>query len=100
MFLSGTGILGAGPAGTAVAIISGAFNDALVSFSTTPIPSYNVSFELGVDGGTIGSAGLGPVLASITFVAAQAVPEPDTAALALVGLLGTFANRRRISKRV
>ena len=95
-----TGILDAGPAGTAIALISGAVNDTPMSFSTTPIPTYNVSFELGVDGGTVGSAGLGPVLASLTFAVAQAVPEPDTAALALFGLLATFANRRRVSTRV
>lgn len=95
-----TGILDAGSAGTAIALISDAFNDTPASFFTTPIPSYNVSFELGIDGGTAGSASLGPVLASITFVAGQAVPEPDTAALALVGLLATFASRRRVSTQV
>ena len=95
-----TAILDAGPAGIAIALLSGTVNDTPMSFFSTPSPAYNVSFELGIDGGTAGSASLGPVLASITFVAGQAVPEPGTAALALVGLLATFANRRRVSTRV
>ena len=95
-----TAILDAGPAGTAIALISDAFNDTPASFTSPPLPSYNVSFELGIDGGTFGAASLGPALASISFVTGQAVPEPDTAALALVGLLATFAQRRRVSTRV
>ena len=95
-----TAILDAGPAGVAIALLSGTINDTPMSFFSIPSPAYNVSFELGIDGGTAGAASLGPVLASITFVAGQAVPEPDSAALALVGLLATFANRRRVSTRV
>ena len=95
-----TAILDAGPAGSAIALIAQTINDSSASFVSPPLSFYNASFELGIDGGTAGSATLGPVLATISFVTGQAVPEPGTAALALVGLLAAFARRGRVSERV
>ena len=95
-----TALLDAGPAGNAIAIAIDGFSDTPASFASAPSASYAAFLELGIDGGTFGSAGLGPQLASLTFVQAQAVPEPGTIALSLLALAALFKSRRRSSARV
>ena len=91
-------ILDAGGSGNAIAIVIDGFDDGVESFSSAAVGSYAASLELGVDGGTAGSASLGPELASLTFAVGNVVtpvPEPEIAWLLLPGLLAVLARRRR-----
>lgn len=92
-----TAFLDAGSAGNAIAIAIEGFSDAPVSFTSPPFLSYAAFLELGIDGGTFGSATLGPILASLTFAQAQtpAIPEPGTIALSLLAMAALFTSRRR-----
>ena len=98
-----TALLGAGSAGNpiaagnAIAIAIDGFSDTPVSFASSPFSSYAAFLELGIDGGTFGSASLGPTLASVTFAQAQvqAIPEPGTIALSMLAMAALLASRRR-----
>ena len=92
-----TAFLDAGSAGNAIAIAFDGFSDAPVSFTSPPFLSYAAFLELGIDGGTFGSATLGPILASLTFAQAptSAIPEPGTIALSLLAMAALFTSRRR-----
>ncbi|MBC7940755.1 MAG: hypothetical protein H7Z19_13495, partial [Chitinophagaceae bacterium] len=80
-----TAFLDAGSVGNAIAIAIDGLSDTPVSFASLPVSSYSAFLELGIDGGTFGSASLGPTLASLTF-AQSPVPEPGTMALSLLAL--------------
>jgi hypothetical protein len=97
-----TGLLDAGSAGNAIAIATADASDTPASFVSSPAAFFDVFFELGIDGGTTGSASLGASLATLTFDAAAApIPEPSVAALSLLGLIALLAQRRwRNPKRV
>jgi hypothetical protein len=94
-----TALLDAGAAGNAIAISIDGFSDTPVSFVSAPLANYAAFLEFGIDGGTVGSAGIGPQLASLTFAASNPIPEPGTAALLPLGLacLIAFARRRSIA---
>ncbi len=95
-----TGLLDAGVAGTAIALVIDGFADTPESFTSAPANFYAAFFELGIDGGTFGAASLGPELASLTFTTVAApVPEPSVAALSLIGLAGLFGARLRRNRR-
>jgi len=75
------------------------FSNATEAFTSTPSALYAAYFELGIDGGALGSASLGPELATLLFSAAAAtVPEVSKTILALIGLI-TVVVARRISQR-
>ena len=98
---SGDGVLSAlldvGASGKAIALVIDGFADAPQSFASAAAGSYAAFLELGIDGGTSGSASLGPQLASLTFAVGNIapVPEPEIAMLTLAGLIVVFARRRR-----
>lgn len=95
-----TGLLDAGTAGNAIALVIDGFSAATESFTSTTSPLYSAFFELGIDGGTFGTASLGPQLATLSFsTVAAPVPEPSTAALSLIGFIGVAAARRRLGRR-
>lgn len=90
-----TGLLDAGAAGNAIAIVTEGLSFPMESFSATA-SFFDIFVELAIDGGTAGSASLGPALASLRFAtAAVAVPAPAPWALLALGLLGLAASRRR-----
>lgn len=88
--------LDAAAAGLAIATVADGLVDTPASFTSTPFASYTSFLELGIDGGTAGSASLGAQLASLTFAtaAANAVPTPGTASLSLLALLALAFSRR------
>jgi hypothetical protein len=88
-----TAILDAGAAGTAIAFDIGVDAQPAASFASTAASAYDLFFELGIDGGSAGSASAGPQLAALSF--AIAIPEPRSALLLGLGLLALAANRRR-----
>ena len=92
-----TALLDAGAAGNSIALVIDGFEDTPVSFASAATGSYVAFLELGVDGGTQGSASLGPALASVTFAATTVspVPEPESFALLIPGLLVILARRRK-----
>ena len=95
-----TALLDAGAAGNAIALAIDGFSDTPASFASMSRNDYSAFVEIGIDGGTAGSARLGQQLASLTFAAdtVTPVPEPSVAALTLVGLIGIAALRRRRSR--
>ncbi len=96
-----SGLLDAGIGGNAIALVIDGFSDATATFTSAPFAFYSAFFELGIDGGTFGSASLGPGLATLTFSAVAApVPEPSTTALSLIGLIGVVVALRRNRRRV
>lgn len=92
-----TALLDAGGASTAIALVIDGFDDATQSFSSAATTHYAAFLELGVDGGTMGSARLGSGLASVTFSSANVtpIPEPETVLLTLSGLVLVIARTRR-----
>ena len=92
-----TALLDAGSSGHAIALVIDGFEDTPASFLSTAVGHYAAFLELGIDGGTDGTAALGPELASLTFAAGTIapVPEPQIALLTLSGLAVLIARRRR-----
>ena len=88
-----TAILDAGTLGNAIAFDIGVDAAQSAAFSTPPSGFFDVFVELGIDGGLSGSASAGSHLASVSF-ATQPIPEPDTALLLGIGLLGIVLLRR------
>lgn len=95
-----TALLDAGASGNAIALVIDGFVDTPESFTSAAATSYSAFLELGIDGGTFGSASLGPQLASLTFATgSQApVPEPEVALLTLAGLIALFVRRRSLAR--
>ena len=89
-----TALLSAGAAGDVIAIAIEGFAETPASFASSARSRYDAFFELGIDGGTFGSASLGPLLATVTFAAAP-IPEPSVAALSLLGLVTVLVRSRR-----
>lgn len=90
-----TGVLDAGVAGLAIALIADGIEDNPASFSSPISSFFDVFVELGIDGGTSGGASLGPQLASLRFDAApNLVPEPPPIWLLLPALIGLASSRR------
>ena len=96
-----TALLDAGASGNAIALVIDGFADTPQSFASGAVGAYVAFLELGIDGGTSGSASLGPQLASLTFAVGNIapVPEPEIAMLTLAGLVVVFA-RRRLARRL
>jgi len=88
-----TALLDAGSAGSTIAIIIDGLSDTPTSFASPSRASYDAFFELGIDGGTLGSASLSSTLASVTFNSVAVIPEPSTVALSLLGLMALMARR-------
>ncbi len=104
--VTGDGVLSAyldaAAAGLAIATIADGLVDTPASFTSASFASYSSFLELGIDGGTAGSARLGSQLASVTFAttAVAAVPTPGTAGLVLLGLLALGGSRRRAGRPI
>ena len=96
-----TAYLDAAAAGLAIATLADGLADTPASFASAPFASYSSFLELGIDGGTAGSASLGPQLASVTFAttAVNAVPTPGTASLSLLALLALACSRRAAGRQ-
>lgn len=92
-----TAFLDAGPSGNAVALVIDGFADTPQSFASSAVAGYVAFLELGIDGGTGGSASLGPELAALTFAngTITPVPEPESALLIVTGLIAVYVRRRR-----
>lgn len=94
-----TALLDAGSAGNAIAIAIDGFEDTPASFTSVAFGQYAAFLELGVDGGTVGAASLGPDLVALTFAGGTGVtpvPEPATVALTLAGLAALYVRRRAL----
>ena len=81
-----TDALGA-PLGDAIAFALDGLVDTPASFISPPSSFFDVFVEIGIDGGTVGSASMGPGLATVSFATVQAVPEPATLLLLALALL-------------
>ena len=92
-----TALLDAGASGNAIALVIDGFADTPQSFASSAVAGYVAFLELGIDGGTDGSASLGPELASLTFAngTIAPVPEPESALLIVTGLIAVYVRRRR-----
>ena len=93
-----TSILDAGSAGNAIAFDIGLDAEPVASFSAAPSSFFDVFVELGIDGGTFGSATMGPNLGSISFATQATVPEPGVIWLTLMSLLSLLLMRRGNSR--
>ncbi len=89
-----TSILDAGSAGVAIAFDIGVDAEPVASFTSPPSSFFDVFVELGIDGGTFGSATMGPNLGSVSFATQATVPEPGVAWLTLTSLLSLLLIRR------
>lgn len=87
-----TALLDAGAFGNAIAFDIGDGSPEPVATFGTFSSFFDIFVELGIDGGTAGSATLGPNLGSVTF-GRVAVPEPPAL---LLWVLGLIALKRRI----
>lgn len=94
-----TAFLDAGRAGNAIAIAIDGFEDTPASFTSAASDTYAAFLELGVDGGTVGAASLGPDLVTLTFAGGTGVtpvPEPATMVLTMAGLAALCVRRRAL----